>query len=598
MPDALAVRRYDGPVDQALGGLPALTLRSSVEPFLSRRAVNIRWLLAIVLLATTAATLMASALYSALGNGEDPASEPVWFQPRITKLAGDPESERGDRLSVAPAPISSSNSRARIEQLSDSGIEMLKFTRVTARLDRAPAIAPTPASPSPPLVATATPALSSTDSSFPSLILSAARKPVLPAVASAYAAPDDSSGWQPIARQLGAPLNVTDVPRSLHQRHVRRVVAAGAGDKLSAILTALGVASSDADEIATQLVGRNLFGESKLTGGERVVAIESAAADYLPASRPLKVRVEKAGQPSIVAALGDGGHYQRVASVGIGSGSGAATSDDSDDSSPPQQRPINMGLEDSIDAVGQANRIDRALIDEITRLCAHDVDLDGSVSSGDSIDFLYSADSHGQPELAFVALTAAGKTHRYYRFAAPDDGSIDYYDANGHSVTKFLLRKPVAEGRLNDGFGWRIHPILRDRRFHEGVDYDAPLGSPIAAAGAGVVEKIDYESGYGKYIRILHDLGYETTYAHDEGFPRGLKVGDRVRQGQTIAYVGSTGLSTGSHLYYEVHINGHNVDPLSVRLPSGRVLSGTVLHTFEQFRSRTDMLLAASSSPS
>ncbi|HWG05864.1 MAG TPA: M23 family metallopeptidase [Beijerinckiaceae bacterium] len=592
----MTVKRQS-PFDQAFGGLPALTLRSAAEPFLSRRAVNIRWLLAVVLLAGTAAALMASALYSALGDGGKLASEPVWFQPRTPRLAGDPESERGDRLSVAPAPVSPANNTARIEQLSDSGLEMLKFTRVTARLDRVPPAAPPrPASPPPPFVATATPAPSRADSTLPSLILSGIDKPILPAAARAYATPEDSSGWQPIARQLGAPLNVTDIPRSLHQQHIRRVVAAGAGDKVSAILTALDVASNDADEIASQLVGRSLFGEGKLSGGERIVVIENAAADDLPVSRPLKVRVEKTGQSPVVAALDDGGHYQRVASVGAGRG--ATTSDNSDDSPTLQQRPVNMGLEDSIAAVGQANQIDRSLIDEIARLCAHDVDLDSPVSAGDSIDFLYNTDSHGQPELAFVALTAAGRIHRYYRFAAPDDGSIDYYDANGHSVTKFLLRKPVADGRLNDGFGWRIHPILQDRRFHEGVDYDAPLGSPIAAAGAGVVEKIDYESGYGKYIRIRHDMGYETTYAHDEGFPRGLKVGDRVRQGQTIAYVGSTGLSTGSHLYYEVHINGRNVDPLSVRLPSGRILSGTVLHTFEQLRSRTDMLLAASSSPS
>jgi murein DD-endopeptidase MepM/ murein hydrolase activator NlpD len=126
------------------------------------------------------------------------------------------------------------------------------------------------------------------------------------------------------------------------------------------------------------------------------------------------------------------------------------------------------------------------------------------------------------------------------------------------------------------------------------VDYAAPFGSPIVAAGAGVVEKIDQQPGYGKYVRIRHDFGYETTYAHVSGFPRSLKIGDRVHQGQTIAYVGSTGLSTGPHLYYELRINGHNVDPLRARIGAGRILSEAALETFRRMRERTDQLLDAS----
>jgi murein DD-endopeptidase MepM/ murein hydrolase activator NlpD len=187
-----------------------------------------------------------------------------------------------------------------------------------------------------------------------------------------------------------------------------------------------------------------------------------------------------------------------------------------------------------------------------------------------------------------------GRTHRYYRFTAADDDSSDYYDADGHSVTKSLLRNPVSSGRLGDGFGWRTHPILRDRRFHQGVDYAAPFGSPIVAAAAGVVEKIDRQWGYGEYIRIRHDFGYETTYAHISNVPHGLRVGDRIRQGQTIAYVGSSGLSTGPHLYYEVRVNGRNVDPLRVRLRAERTLEGETLAAFQQARERTDLLLAAS----
>ena len=201
-------------------------------------------------------------------------------------------------------------------------------------------------------------------------------------------------------------------------------------------------------------------------------------------------------------------------------------------------------------------------------------------------------DEEGErPRLASLKLEIGGRAFRYYRYDAPDDDSSDYYDPQGRSVTSFLLRKPVAAGRLGDGFGWRIHPVLGDRRFHQGVDYAAPFGSPIVAAGAGTVEKIDQEWGYGKYVRIRHDLGYETTYAHIAAVPRGLAVGQRVHQGQKIAFVGSTGISTGPHLYYEVRINGRNVDPLTVRLLGGRVLTGPALLAFATTRDQIDGLM-------
>ena len=133
--------------------------------------------------------------------------------------------------------------------------------------------------------------------------------------------------------------------------------------------------------------------------------------------------------------------------------------------------------------------------------------------------------------------------------------------------------------------------MLGDRRFHEGVDYAAPFGSPIVAAGAGTVEVIDAQWGYGKYIRIKHDQGYETTYAHVSGYPAGIAVGARVRQGQPIAFIGSTGLSIGPHLYYEVRVNGRDVDPLRVRLPGSLMLTADRLASFEVRKERVDMLV-------
>ena len=167
-----------------------------------------------------------------------------------------------------------------------------------------------------------------------------------------------------------------------------------------------------------------------------------------------------------------------------------------------------------------------------------------------------------------------------------DDGIVDYYDETGKSAKKFLVRKPVADR----------HHALRLRRaqpsaaratskMHTGVDWAAPIGTPIFAAGNGTIEEIGSKGGYGKYVRINHANGYETAYGHMTAFARGLEVGSHVRQGQVIGFVGSTGLSTGPHVHFEILINGRFVNPMTVKLPRGRVLEGPTLAEFERIAS-------------
>ena len=153
------------------------------------------------------------------------------------------------------------------------------------------------------------------------------------------------------------------------------------------------------------------------------------------------------------------------------------------------------------------------------------------------------------------------------------------------------MRKPAAQGIMRSGFGERDHPILRYTRMHTGVDWAAPTGTPIYAAGNGEIATVGWEGGYGRYIRVRHANGYETGYGHMSAFARGIEPGTRVRQGQVIGYVGSTGLSTGAHLHYEILINSRFVDPMKVKLPRGRVLDGTQLATFEQERDRLDNMM-------
>jgi murein DD-endopeptidase MepM/ murein hydrolase activator NlpD len=228
------------------------------------------------------------------------------------------------------------------------------------------------------------------------------------------------------------------------------------------------------------------------------------------------------------------------------------------------------------------------------RIYSYDVDFQRRVQTGDAFDVLYADDETGEGhgEVRYVSLTLGGETKRYYHYQTTDDGTYDYYDETGKSAKKFLVRKPVAVGIMRSGFGERNHPLLHYMKSHTGVDWAAPFGTPIFAAGNGSIDEIGVKGGYGKYVRLRHANGYETAYGHMTAFARGLNVGSRVRQGQVIGFVGSTGLSTGAHVHFEILINDRFVNPMTVRLPRGRVLDGTALASFEKNREQLDALMA------
>lgn len=198
------------------------------------------------------------------------------------------------------------------------------------------------------------------------------------------------------------------------------------------------------------------------------------------------------------------------------------------------------------------------------------------------LDMVFRRTSTGHADLVFLNCLVGNEEKRFYRYKLSEDGDAEFFDEHGRSVSKILMHNPVPDSRRNDGFGWRIHPILKRPEFHNGVDFDAPMGTPILAAGDGVVTKISWESGYGKYVRIKHDFGYTTTYAHISRAAKDLKVGDRVTQGEVIAYIGSTGLSTGPHLYYELRVGDKYADPTKAHIEAGTVLHGQELDAFQQ----------------
>jgi murein DD-endopeptidase MepM/ murein hydrolase activator NlpD len=167
------------------------------------------------------------------------------------------------------------------------------------------------------------------------------------------------------------------------------------------------------------------------------------------------------------------------------------------------------------------------------------VDYQTRLGASDKLEVIYSAE--GAPEgaeILYAALSVGNISHRFYRFRTAEDGTVDYYDDAGKSAQKFLVRKPVAQGRFTSSFGMRRHPILKRYRMHSGIDWAAPSGTPILAAGDGSIKKIGTKAGYGRSITMQHTNGYETTYNHMSGYTKGLKAGNRVKQGQVIGYVG------------------------------------------------------------
>jgi murein DD-endopeptidase MepM/ murein hydrolase activator NlpD len=266
-----------------------------------------------------------------------------------------------------------------------------------------------------------------------------------------------------------------------------------------------------------------------------------------------------------------------------------------DDSPPVSVRGDLPTIYDGIYRTAYSYGMTGAMTKQLIKILASDVDFQSRLSPADRITVLFSqhdddGDASEDSELLYASATFGGATHTYYRYQMKD-GSIDYFDQDGRSARQFLFRNPVPGARISRGFGMERHPILGIMRMHTGVDYAIPRGTPILAAGNGVVEKSGWASGYGKETEIRHANGYETVYAHQSAFASGIEPGVHIRQGQVIGYVGSTGLSTGPHVHFEIRINGRPVDPLRVRLPVGHTLKDKELVAFKKERDRIDALL-------
>lgn len=237
-------------------------------------------------------------------------------------------------------------------------------------------------------------------------------------------------------------------------------------------------------------------------------------------------------------------------------------------------------------SVGATDRI----VTDMALVLGHSIDF-RTIRYGDTFDIVFERYTNRSGEvirtgrILYMTFNGRGQPLEYFRYEAPD-GDIGYYTGEGESAARLLMKMPINGARISSGFGMRFHPIRRTNRPHNGTDFAAPTGTPIYAAGNGTVERADWFGTFGNYIRIRHANGYQTAYAHLNGFARGVRAGTRVSQGQTIGYVGTTGASTGPHLHYEVHLNGRPLNPMSLDLPTGRRLEANELGLFSAERDR------------
>lgn len=254
-------------------------------------------------------------------------------------------------------------------------------------------------------------------------------------------------------------------------------------------------------------------------------------------------------------------------------------------------------IESSLYVAALEAGVPTTVLGDMITIFSFDIDFQREIQPGDRFSLLFEEKRDeegafvGSGDVLIAEMTVGGKQRRYYRFE-DSDGFVDYFDADGRSVRKALLRTPVDGARISSRFGKRMHPILGYTKMHKGMDFAAPTGTPIYAAGDGVVEVAGWNGGFGKYIRIRHNSTYKTAYAHLSRIDGRVKPGAKVRQRQIIGYVGTTGRSTGPHLHYEVHKAGRAVNPQGVKLPTGKVLAGAELTRFQAAKGAVETLYA------
>jgi len=389
-------------------------------------------------------------------------------------------------------------------------------------------------------------------------------------------APADLESALPATLYLAAqPLSARVLAAEASPAAASVIIEVASGDTLMALLTREGVSRQDAHEVVSAL--EEVFSARDLRPGQQLRLTFEEPDEILAAAG------EEAERPSLLALALQPSVDADVQVVRTSEGSFSAAE---------QERSLRVELEgqvgvieDSLFAAAQEAGVPTSTLIELIKIFSFDVDFQREIQPGDSFEVLYEAyyDDAGAlaktGRIVFAGLTLSGKPIELYSYT-PESGFDDFFDLTGQSVRKALMKTPIDGARISSNFGMRKHPILGYNKMHKGVDFAAPTGTPIYAAGDGVVEMAGWNNGYGKYVRIKHNGTYKTAYAHMSKIGKGIGKGTRVSQGEIIGYVGTTGQSTGPHLHYEVHMDGKQVNPLGLKLPAGEKLAGTDLANF------------------
>jgi murein DD-endopeptidase MepM/ murein hydrolase activator NlpD len=355
-----------------------------------------------------------------------------------------------------------------------------------------------------------------------------------------------------------------------------KILTIGRSDTLMSLFTKVGTEPEEAAAIIDAFAP--IFGAKDLKQGQEIRFSLVPAPSDTGQLEPIRVSIYAKGSHLATVARNRGGDY--VASTeAIGNDAKSA------------QASSRATLYSSFYHAALHQRVPADTIHKLLRVHSYDVDFKQRVKPGDSFEMFFDGSNDDEVgELLYTSMTIDGQSRKFFRFRTPDD-VVDYYDEQGNSAKKFLMRNPVKGGRYTSGFGDRRHPLLKYLRKHTGVDWAAPSGTPILAAGDGTVEKVGREGGYGNYVRIRHANGFATAYGHMLRYAPGMEKDVTVKQGQVIGYVGSTGLSTGPHCHFEVMVNNQFVNPMTIQVPRGLQLTGRQLAEFQRERRRIEGLM-------
>jgi murein DD-endopeptidase MepM/ murein hydrolase activator NlpD len=394
-----------------------------------------------------------------------------------------------------------------------------------------------------------------------------------------------------------------------------RTLTMDRGGTLATTLTEAGVPAQEAGSVVAAL--SKVFNPKLLRGGQSFEVTFAAAPPVAPVTPVARITYMPPNGVSDGAETDDLSNAQPVPDVPVGrllsvsfsptiqqdvsigrTANGSFVAKSVDEQLAPKLHRAGAQIDSSLYLAAMQSGIPAEVVVQMIHMFSYEVDFQRDLRPGDKFEVLYNYyyTPDGRPakqgDISYAAIHLKGRTVQLYRYQPHDGDGVDYFDAKGESAKSMLMKTPVDGARISSGFGMRFHPVLGYSRMHKGIDFAVPVGTPVMAAGGGTIESAGWVNGYGNFMVVDHGNGYATAYGHLSHFAPGMRKGGHVHQGQVIAFSGNTGLSTGPHLHYEIRINKVQVNPLTVKVARGRLLSGHDLRDFLMERMQVDTQLA------